>query len=145
MCTLAPTNSHLTALATPFSGGIKPPQDQEPPLPLMPDKAVLCYICSGSHGPAHVYTLVGGLVPGSSGGVWLVDIVVLPMGMQTPSAPSVLPLIPPLESPGSVQWLSVSICICLSQVLTEPLRGQPYQAPVCKHILASAIMSGFGV
>ena len=46
--------------------------------------------------------LVGGLVPGSSGrrggGVLLVDIVVLPMGLQTPSAPSVLPLTPPLGS-----------------------------------------------
>jgi hypothetical protein len=30
-------------------------------------------------------------------------------------------------------------------MLAEPLRGQPYQAPVCKHILASAIVLGFGV
>jgi hypothetical protein len=61
--------------------GIEPPQDQGPPLPLMSDKAVLCYICGWSHGPIHVYSLVGGLVPGSSGeGVRLVDIVVvLPM------------------------------------------------------------------
>jgi hypothetical protein len=28
---------------------IEPPQDQRP-LPLMPDKAILCYICSWSHG-----------------------------------------------------------------------------------------------
>jgi hypothetical protein len=28
--------------------GIEPPQDKEPPLPLMPDKAILCYICSWS-------------------------------------------------------------------------------------------------
>ena len=39
----------------------------------------------------------------------------------------------------------VSICICTSQVLVEPLREQPYQAPVCKHILASEILSGFDV
>ncbi|KRY80472.1 hypothetical protein T11_18294 [Trichinella zimbabwensis] len=25
----------------------------------------------------------------------------------------------------SVQWLAISICICLSQLLVEPLRGQP--------------------
>lgn len=31
-------------------GGIKPSQDQVPPLPQMPDKAILCYICSWSHG-----------------------------------------------------------------------------------------------
>jgi hypothetical protein len=35
----------------------------------------------------------------------------------------------------------MSICNCLSQVLAEPLRRQPYQAPVCKHILASTIVS----
>jgi hypothetical protein len=29
----------------------------------------------------------------------------------------VLPLTLPLWSPGSVQWLAVSICICLSQML----------------------------
>jgi hypothetical protein len=32
-----------------------------PPLQLMPDKAILCYICS------HVYSLISGLVPASSG------------------------------------------------------------------------------
>ena len=56
-----------------------------------------CYICSWIHESLHVYSLVGGLVPGSSGGgVWLVDIVVLPVGLQTPSAPSFLSLSPPL-------------------------------------------------
>jgi hypothetical protein len=30
-------------------------------------KAILCYICSWSNGSLHVYSLVGGLVPGSSG------------------------------------------------------------------------------
>jgi hypothetical protein len=62
----------------------------------MPDKVILCYICSCSQ----VYSLFGGLVPGSSGGwrgeIWLVDIVVPPMGLQTPTAPSVLSLTPPL-------------------------------------------------
>ena len=32
-------------------------------------------------------------------GVWLVDILVLPMGMHIPSAPSVLSLAPPLGNP----------------------------------------------
>jgi hypothetical protein len=41
----------------PLLWNIKPPQDQLPSLPLMPDEAVLCYICSGSHGPAHIYSL----------------------------------------------------------------------------------------
>jgi hypothetical protein len=52
---------------TPLHWGIKPSQDQGPPFPLMPDKDTLCYICNWSHGPLHVYSLVGGLVPGSSG------------------------------------------------------------------------------
>jgi hypothetical protein len=71
-------------------------------------------------------------------GVWLVDIAVLPMGMQTPSAPSVLPLTPPLGSPCSVRWLAVCIHICIGQALTEPLGGQQYQAPVSKFFLVSA-------
>jgi hypothetical protein len=45
---------------------IKLSQDQEPLLPLMPHKAILCYICSWSHGSLQVYSLVGGSVPGSS-------------------------------------------------------------------------------
>jgi hypothetical protein len=61
----------------------------------MPVKAIFCYICSWSHGFLHVYSLVGGLVPGSSG-VRLVDIVVLPMGLQSPSVTPVLLLTPPL-------------------------------------------------
>jgi hypothetical protein len=35
----------------------------------MPDKAILCYICDWSHEFFHVYTFVGGLVPGNSGGL----------------------------------------------------------------------------
>ena len=64
--------------------------------------------------------------------------------LQTPSAPSVLSLIPPLRTPCSVQWLAVSICLCICQALAGPLRRQLYQAPFIKHFLASAIVSGFG-
>ena len=49
--------------------GIEPSHDQGPPLPLMPDKAILCNICSWSHGDLHVYSLVSGVVLGSSGGL----------------------------------------------------------------------------
>jgi hypothetical protein len=48
---------------------IKPSQDQGPLLPMIPDKAILCYLCSWSHESLHVYSLIGGLVPGSSGGL----------------------------------------------------------------------------
>ena len=54
-------------------------------------------------------------------GVWLVGIVVLPMGMQSPSAPSVLALISPLGSPHSVQCLAMYIHISIDPALTEPL------------------------
>lgn len=42
------THSCLTHLVILLLWGIKPPQDQAPPLPLMLDEAVLCYTCSGS-------------------------------------------------------------------------------------------------
>jgi hypothetical protein len=50
--------------------------------------------------------------------VLLVDIV-LPMGLQSPSASSVLP------HWGSVQSLPVRTCVSIGQVLVEPLRAQP--------------------
>jgi hypothetical protein len=55
--------------------------------------------------------------------VWLVDIV-LSMGLQTSSSPSVLSLTPPLGTLCSVQWLSSSICPYICQALAEPLRRQ---------------------
>ena len=57
-------------------------QDQGPLLSLMPDKAILCYVGRWSLGSFHEYSLDGGFVPVSSGGVWLVDVVVLPMGCK---------------------------------------------------------------
>ena len=66
------------------------------------------------------------------------------MGLQTPSAPSVPYPTPPSGTLCSVQWLAASIHFCICQALAEPLRKQPYQAPVSKHFLASAIVSGFG-
>ena len=59
-----PVLSHSSSIHLPW--GIKPPQDQGPPFPLMSDKAILYYICIWSHGPLHVHPLVAGLVSGSS-------------------------------------------------------------------------------
>jgi hypothetical protein len=53
----------------PLHWGTKPSWDKGPLLPLMPYKVILCYIYSWSHGSLRVYSLVGGLNPGSSG--WL--------------------------------------------------------------------------
>jgi hypothetical protein len=77
-------------------------------------------------------------------GFWLVHIDVPPKGWQTPSAPSVLSLAPPLGTLCSVQWLAGSIHLCICQALAEPLRRQLYQAPISKLLLASTIVSGFG-
>jgi hypothetical protein len=74
----------------------------------------------------------------------LIHIVVPSMGLQTPSVPWVLSLIPPLGNLCSVQWLAESMHLCICQALVEPLRRQLYQTPVSKHLLASIIVSGFG-
>jgi hypothetical protein len=128
----------------PLQWGIEPPQAQGPLLPLMSNKAIFCHICGWSHGSLHVYSLVGDPVPGAPG-VWLVDNVApLPMGLQTLSAPSVPSPTPPSGTPLLVQWLAVSLPLCICQALAEPLRRQLYQAPVSKLLLASTIMSRFG-
>jgi hypothetical protein len=62
-----PTHSCLIDPTIPLCWGIKPPQGQGPPLPLMSGKAILCYICCWSYRSLHIYSLVGGLVSGSSG------------------------------------------------------------------------------
>jgi hypothetical protein len=58
--------------------GIKPAQDQWSLLPLMSNKVILCYICIWSLESHHVYSLVGDLVPGSSGGIgWFILLFLL--------------------------------------------------------------------
>ena len=77
-----------------------------------------------SHGFLHVYSLIGGLVPGSSRvSGWLILLFFL-WGCKNTSALSVLFLSPPLGTPCSVQWLATSICLCTCQALLEPLRRQ---------------------
>ena len=55
------TCSHLIPLTYPFPGA------SSLPFLLISDKAILCYICSWSPGSLHMQSLIGGLVPGSSG------------------------------------------------------------------------------
>jgi hypothetical protein len=59
-----PTHSELLTLDCPTRDIYRAFIGPRPLLPLMHDKAILCYICSWSH----VYSFVDGLVPGSSGG-----------------------------------------------------------------------------
>jgi hypothetical protein len=63
------TSSWLTTLSSLYIGASSLQQDTVPSLLLLSDKAILCYLCIWSHGSLHVYSLVGDLVPGSSG--WL--------------------------------------------------------------------------
>ena len=73
----------------------------------------------------------------------MVDIVVLPMGLQTHSVPSVLFLTPSLGMLCSDQWMAVSIHFHICPTLTEPLRRQLFLASVSKYFLASTIVSEF--
>ena len=77
-------------------------------------------------------------------GYWLVHIVVLPIGLQTPSAPWVLSLAALLGAPCSIQQMTVSIHFCICQTLASPHKRQLYQGPFSKILLAYAIVSGFG-
>jgi hypothetical protein len=52
-------------------------------------------------------------------GYWVVHIVVPSMGLQTPSAPWVLSLAPPLRTLCSDQWMAVSIHFCICQTLVS--------------------------
>ena len=77
-------------------------------------------------------------------GYSLDHIVVPPIGLQTPSAPWVLSLAPLLGTQYSIQWIAVSIHLCICQAMAEPLRSQLYKAPVGKHLLASTIVFVYG-
>jgi hypothetical protein len=70
-------------------------------------------------------------------GVWLVDIIALPMGLQFPSAPSILPLTLSL-GPDSWLWASTSVLVRIWQSLS----GHSYTRLLsAKCFLASAIVT----
>ena len=102
---LTPYPNFLTCI--PLFWSIEPLQDQWSLLALMSEIFIFCFICSGSQGSLHVYTLVGGLVPGNSGGYWWAHIIVPPAGLQTYSVPWVL-FLGPLGTLCSFNWSAVS-------------------------------------
>ena len=124
-----PTHFHFLALAFPCTGAYKVCNTKGPLFPVMADQAIFCYICSQRH---------------ELWGYWLVHIVVPPIGLQTPSAPWVLSLAPPLGALCSILQMTVSIHFCICQALAKPHRRQLYQGPFSKILLAYAIVSGFG-
>jgi hypothetical protein len=91
----------------------------------------------------HVYSLVGSLVPESFwGSGWLILLFFL-WGCSPLQLPQSLPNFF-IGSP-RLSLMVGCVCICLNQMLAEPLKGQPYWAPGYKQFLASAIVLGFGV
>jgi hypothetical protein len=76
-------------------------------------------------------------------GFWLVDIVVLLMGLQIPSTSSVLSVTRSLGTMCLIQWLGANIHLCICQALVKPLRRQLYQDLVSNHFLPSTIVSVF--
>jgi hypothetical protein len=109
----------------PLHWGIEPSQDLGTLLPSMSDKAILYYIWGWSHGPLHMYSLVGSLFSRSSGCLvsWYCCSsygVANPFSSFSPfSNSSIVDLY-------SVQWLTDRIHVCTCQALTEPLRRQLY-------------------
>jgi hypothetical protein len=72
------THSCLQALAFPYAESLDLHKNKGAPFPLMPDKAILCYISSWSCECPYVYFLVGSLVPGHFGGSgWLIVLFFL--------------------------------------------------------------------
>jgi hypothetical protein len=90
-----PTHSHLPALAFPYTGALiilrangLPPTDDQQGRPLPHMWPVPCVFFSWWPSPQELLE-----------GFWLVNTVVLSMGLPTPSPPSVPSLTPPLGLP----------------------------------------------
>jgi hypothetical protein len=117
----------------PLHWGTQLRQGQGDPLPLMSDKATLCYICSWSHGSLHVYSLVGGLVPGSSQGFsWYCSSY----GVANPfSSFSLFP-----NSSIGVLTLSLMVDVCKHQWGNKRARG-PCQTAAGGTNLMSSVQS----
>jgi hypothetical protein len=82
----------------------------------------LLYLCQGPQ--AGLCMLLVGSVCRTSQGSRLVETACLPMESASPSVSSILTIIQPEESLTSVQWLSVIICFCLSELLVDLRRRQ---------------------
>jgi hypothetical protein len=95
------------------------------------------------HESHHLFSLIGSLVPGSSG-VLVSSYCHFSYGAKNPFSSWVLSLAPSLGILCSIQCMDVSIYFCVCQALAAPLRRQLYQASVSKLLLASTIVSGFG-
>ena len=138
---LPPTHPLLTHHSyMPLCWGIKPPQDQGPLIQLMPDKVVLCYICIWIHESLHVYSLVSGLVSGSlrqSGQLILFFLQGCNPLQLLQSFPQFFYWDLQAHPDG---WLLASASLLVKCCQRLSMR-QPYQVPVSKCFLASAIVA----
>jgi hypothetical protein len=102
------------------------PQAQELLFSLMSNKAISAIYVVRALGPFHVYSLVGGPVPGSSRGSGQLTLLLPPLGLHTPSAPSVPSPTPPSGTPGSPfnGWLQAYSSVLLR--LWQSLSGGNY-------------------
>jgi hypothetical protein len=86
--------------SVPLRWGTKTPQNQGPPLTLISDKAILCYLCIWSHGSLPVHFLVSAQVLGALGGPASQHCssygVAVPLCSSSPS-PSFLSRVPKLS------------------------------------------------
>jgi hypothetical protein len=114
----------LSCPGIPLHWGIKPSQDQRSLLSLMTDKAILCYICSWSHESPPCIPFGWCFSPWELCSYWLAHIVVLPMGLQAPSASSVLSLAPSLGMLCSVEWMTINIVMHWQSQSYTALRHQ---------------------
>jgi hypothetical protein len=137
-----PTHPCLPALPSPYTGTSNPlrPKDL---LPQMSNKAILCHLCGQSHGSLHVYSLLGGLVSGSSGEAGWLTLLLCPWGCNPPQLLQSFPN----SSIGDPMLSSMVVCKHPSPYLSgsgRASRRQVYQAPISKHFPASVIASVFG-
>ena len=76
---------------------------------------------------------------GSGGGSLVCSHCYSLYGAENPSAPWITSPIPPSGNPKLVQWLSVSIYLCISQALAQSFWRQPYQVNISKHFPTSKL------
>jgi hypothetical protein len=99
----------------PLHWGIEHSEDQGPLLTLMTEKAIFCYICIWSHEFHHVYSLVGGLIPGSYRGTGWFILLFLLYGCKPFSS----------FGPFSSSWIGDSV-LCLMVGCEHPLLCLPH-------------------
>jgi hypothetical protein len=105
-----------------------------------PDKAIFCYTFGWSHRSVHMYSLVGGLNPGSSGGgegvllflMWVAN----PFSYFSPFSNS---------SIGDPVLNTMVGCEHLPLYLSGSGIASQETAPVSKYFLATSVVCGFGI